>query len=337
MKRTLLLLSLICLAAVSCNKDDNAITDNVRKNFNSSTESKIRILDGILLFNNMDTLNSLLDNDEHLKSMLATLGNFTSYNDKVSAIFDNLDLLEIDDISYFEQDDISPYVKFITEFGEPSLVPTISSTLIGSVFNEDLKIIIGDELLQFDGKSSVSHYKILDFTNLSNAQFIKKREVTALESQPTLARANLDECSALYHDHNERQVVGKIGTTNILGGYRNDFTIKNQKKRWYGWTDYEADKLVLDGEITYDIDVCIDIDGNPSTPCQWFNNFYQGLSCSVNRTWFNTRRETANCSVVPPGGVGHEEYRQNLVGWDASYTVYDDPSTNWRATCTCVN
>lgn len=329
---------LLILIIQSCDKSEPVIEEE-HSAISKQVEHKVKLHEGILAFQSMDELNSFLVNKELLESELEGLSGYVSYNDKVDLIFKGLDELDIEDISYFENEEITPYVKFITEFGEPSLVPTISSTIVGSVFNENLQIIVGDELIEFDGESSVEHYRISEFFSLDKDEMdlLKKVEVQTIESEVTFARGNLEECRSTYHDHNGRRVVGKIGTTNIFGGYRNDFTIKNQKKRWYGWTDYEADRLVLDGQISYNIDVCIDIDGNPNTACEWFNNFEQGLSCSVTRTWYNTRRETANCSVVPPSGPGHEEFRQNLDGWDASYMVYDSPSTNWRATCTCVH
>ena len=283
------------------------------------------------MFEDYESLNASLDEEDALRQGLSEAKEFKSYNDVVDEIFARLDDIEITDLSYFGQDDIRPYVTFIEEYGEPSLVPTINSKLVGSVLNADKQIIVGDELLEI-GLNTLRRYSFEDLDGLAQKKFIEEQDVQLVERSVSHARANLDECSAGWRNDRKQRVVGKIGTTNIFGGKRNDFTIKNQKKRWYGWTDYSAKKLFIDGDITYDLFQCvIDVDG----VCKDWWIFLETRSGSVYRSWYDTRRETANVSINlnEPGLVVKSE----LKDWGSISQAHSSYLGGLEAECTCEN
>ncbi len=123
----------IVLACIGCSKDDSAIVGSQERQDSKETTGH-DVKNGTLFFESYEALNAAMTQPEVLKKELSKHEDFISYNEIVDQIFASLDHLDIKDLSYFDQDDIKRYVKFIQEYGERAYVPTISSTLVGDVF-----------------------------------------------------------------------------------------------------------------------------------------------------------------------------------------------------------
>lgn len=300
---------LIFLSA--CSKDEPEIVDSIILDY--------QYVDGRMHFKDSSSFANYIEarliEDNFEVFLKEEFPDLISYNSKVDEIFDFLETEEEIDQGFFELPSISKYIRLQNDEGEISVEPLIESRLLGSILNHDAELSIGKELINFS-ENKMSKYALTSMHKKTDDLIVEHDIIQSDVS--TSKRAKVAECDG-YYSSNKRRVKGKI-TSRIYWIY-NEWTVvvKNQKKRWYGWTDYKCDHLGLEG--TAMTRFCTS--GPTGIECMDHQNNFNSL-------WDNTRREQIVIfhnfgDAVQVNNISWEEYDIDYHAW-AGIPSYGPPS-----------